>query len=155
ARCARAPHAAAGCDWRGGGAGREAALVRTAAPSAAGPAAPRAREGRMTAAYPVFLRLEGRRVLVVGGGKLAAAKLPPLIEAGARVTVVAPDIRTELVRPGVELLRDPFSRAHLEGVFFVVAAATPAVNREVAAAAEARSLFVNAVDDVQSASAWL
>lgn len=105
--------------------------------------------------YPVFLRLEGRRVLLVGGGSVAAAKLPALIDAGARVTVVAPDIRSELEQPGVELRRRPFSPADLEGAFFVVAAAPPEVNRAVAAAAEARGLFVNAADDAEAASAWL
>jgi len=44
---------------------------------------------------PVFLRLEGRRALLGGGGRVAAAKLPALIDAGARITVVAPDIRAE------------------------------------------------------------
>jgi len=105
--------------------------------------------------YPVFLRLEGRRVLLVGGGKVAAAKLPALIEAGARVAVVAPVISPELARPGVQLRREPFSPADLEGAFFVVSAAPPEVNRAVAAAAEARGLFVNAVDDADAASAWL
>jgi uroporphyrin-III C-methyltransferase/precorrin-2 dehydrogenase/sirohydrochlorin ferrochelatase len=105
--------------------------------------------------YPVFLRLEGRRALIVGGGKAAAAKLPALIEAGARVAVVAPAISPELAHPGVELRRRPFSPDDLEGVFFVVSAAPPEVNRAVAAAAEARGLFVNAVDDAEAASAWL
>jgi len=105
--------------------------------------------------YPVSLRLEGRRVLLVGGGKVAAAKLPALIEAGARVAVVAPVISPELARPGVQLRREPFSPADLEGAFFVVSAAPPEVNRAVAAAAEARGLFVNAVDDAEAASAWL
>lgn len=105
--------------------------------------------------YPVFLRLEGRRALLVGGGSVAAAKLPALIDAGARITVVAPDIRTELEHPGVEFRRRPFSPADLEGAFFVVAAAPPEVNRAVAAAAETRGLFVNAADDAEAASAWL
>ena len=99
--------------------------------------------------YPVFLRLEGRRALLVGGGRVAAAKLPALIDAGARITVVAPDIRAELAHPGVELRHGPFSPADLEGAFFVVAAAPPEVNRAVAAAAEARGLFVNSVDDTR------
>jgi uroporphyrin-III C-methyltransferase/precorrin-2 dehydrogenase/sirohydrochlorin ferrochelatase len=105
--------------------------------------------------YPVFLRLEGRSVLLVGGGGVAAAKIPALIDAGARVTVVAPAIRPELARPGVDLRRRPFTPSDLAGISFVVAAATPEVNRAVAAAAEPRGLFVNAVDDVESASAWL
>jgi uroporphyrin-III C-methyltransferase / precorrin-2 dehydrogenase / sirohydrochlorin ferrochelatase len=105
--------------------------------------------------YPVFLRLEGRRVVLVGGGRVAAGKLPGLLAAGARVTVVAPQIRTELEQPGVTALRRPFASGDLDGASFVVAAAPPEVNRAVAAAAEARGLFVNAVDDAASASALL
>ena len=105
--------------------------------------------------YPVFLRLEGRSVVVVGGGRVAAGKLPPLLEAGAVVTVVAPAIGEALRRPGVTLVPRGFEPADLDGAFFVVAAAPPKVNRAVSAAAEKRRLFVNAVDDVESASAYL
>jgi uroporphyrin-III C-methyltransferase/precorrin-2 dehydrogenase/sirohydrochlorin ferrochelatase len=55
----------------------------------------------------------------------------------------------------VRVVRRPFAPADLDGVWFVVAAATPAVNRLVAACAERRGIFVNAVDDVQNATAYL
>src|SRR5438270_3601583 len=105
--------------------------------------------------FPAFLRLGGRSVLLVGGGAVAAAKLEALLAAGALVTVVAPGISAELERPLVELRRRAFAPSDLDGRWFAVAAATPAVNREVAAAAEERRLFVNAADDLASASAWL
>jgi uroporphyrin-III C-methyltransferase / precorrin-2 dehydrogenase / sirohydrochlorin ferrochelatase len=105
--------------------------------------------------YPVFLRLAGRRVLLVGGGRVAAAKLPALLEAGAEVIVVAPTIRPELKLPGVALRERAFEQADLDGVSFVVAAAPAEVNRAVALAAQKRGLFVNAVDDAASASALL
>ena len=105
--------------------------------------------------YPVFLKLAGRRVLLVGGGQVAASKLDSLLQAGAQVTVVAPDVRPEIDRPGVVVERRGFREADLEDVWFVVAAATPEVNRDVAAAAERRHLFVNAVDDPANASAYL
>ncbi len=104
--------------------------------------------------FPVFLKLGGRRVLLVGGGPVAAGKLRGLLEAGARVRVVAPDIADEIARAGVEIARRPFAPADLDGVRFVVAAAPPDVNRLVARAADARGIFVNAVDDVESASAY-
>jgi len=104
--------------------------------------------------YPTFLRLGGRRVLMVGAGLVAATKLDALLRAGADVVVVAPDIAAEIADAPVEIRRRRFTPQDLDGVWFVVAAAPPDVNREVAEAAHARHLFVNAVDDVQSASAY-
>jgi uroporphyrin-III C-methyltransferase/precorrin-2 dehydrogenase/sirohydrochlorin ferrochelatase len=104
--------------------------------------------------FPAFLKLSGRKVVLVGAGPVAAGKLGPLLEAGADVTVVAPEIRDDLVRPGVILLRRGFEPGDLDGAWWVVAAAPPQVNREVLAAAEARHLFVNAVDDPAHATAY-
>jgi uroporphyrin-III C-methyltransferase/precorrin-2 dehydrogenase/sirohydrochlorin ferrochelatase len=103
----------------------------------------------------VFLRLEGEPVTLVGGGRVAAGKLAGLLDAGARVTVVAPHVLPELVRPGVRVVVRTFRDEDLDGARFVIAAAPPAVNRAVADAARTRNLFVNAVDDVDSATAFL
>jgi uroporphyrin-III C-methyltransferase/precorrin-2 dehydrogenase/sirohydrochlorin ferrochelatase len=111
--------------------------------------------------YPVFLKLAGLPVVVVGGGTVAAGKLAGLIEAGAEITVVAPAItdaiRRRAAAPGspLRLIERGFAPGDLDGARWVVAAATPEVNREVAAAATARGLFVNAVDDTASATAYL
>jgi siroheme synthase-like protein len=105
--------------------------------------------------FPIFLKLAGRRVLVVGGGPVAASKLRALLDADARVTVVAPRVVPEIAAAPVDLLLRPFDEADLEGVSFVVAAAPPDVNRAVSAAAHPRGLFVNAVDDMENASAYL
>jgi len=109
------------------------------------------------AVFPVFLKLEGRRVLVVGAGPVAAGKLRSLIDAGARVTVVAPDVVEDIAALSSEIaiVRRPFETGDLDGVWYVVAAAPPEVNRAVARAAEPRGLFVNAVDDMENASAYL
>ena len=104
--------------------------------------------------FPTFLKLQGRRVLLVGGGPVAAGKLRGLLEAGADVTVVAPAIVLEIAAAPVTTAMRRFQVSDLDGVSFVVAAAPPDVNREVAAAAQARGIFVNAVDDVESASAY-
>ena len=114
----------------------------------------------------MFLNLTGRTVVLVGGGRVAAAKLRQLLAAGANVTVVAPDIRNEITggdpervalpdRGSVSIRQRPFEASDLDNAWLVVAAATPDVNRAVAAAAEARHLFVNAVDDPPNASAYL
>jgi uroporphyrin-III C-methyltransferase/precorrin-2 dehydrogenase/sirohydrochlorin ferrochelatase len=111
----------------------------------------------MTAAlYPVFLKLEGYPVVIVGGGTVAAAKLDGLLAAGAVVTVVAPDIVPAIrERAGVSVIEEAFSPEHLSGARWVVAAATPEINRQVARAAAERNLFVNAVDDPKVATAYL
>jgi len=105
--------------------------------------------------YPVFLKLAGRDVLLVGGGTVARGKLPSLLAAGARVRVVAPAIDPRIAASGALLEQRGFVASDLDGAWLAIAAATPEVNREVARAAEARRVFVNAVDDVASASAYL
>ena len=107
------------------------------------------------AVFPVFLKRAGRPVLVVGGGPVAASKLRGLLDADATVVVVAPDVVEEIAAAPVEILRRPFVPEDLEGISFVVAAAPPDVNREVAAAAHPRGLFVNAVDDMENATAYM
>ncbi|HEY6034520.1 MAG TPA: NAD(P)-dependent oxidoreductase [Kofleriaceae bacterium] len=109
----------------------------------------------MSALYPVFLKLEGLPVVVVGGGPVAAAKLDGLLAAGARVTVIAPEIVESILARDVAVVLSEFQPAHLDGARWVVAAATPEINREVASAAAARGLFVNAVDEPATATAYL
>ena len=104
---------------------------------------------------PLFVNLSGRRVVVVGGGPVAASKLTALRTAGAEVTVVAPEVHQDIEASGVAIVRRSFRADDLNGVWLAVAAATPAVNRQVALAAETRRVFVNAVDDPANASAFL
>jgi siroheme synthase-like protein len=103
---------------------------------------------------PAFLKLAGRRAVVVGGGSVAASKLPALLAAGARVTVVAPRIDPEIERLPLFVLRRGFAPVDLDGAWYAVAAATPEVNREVSAAAAPRRVFVNVVDDAQQATVY-
>jgi uroporphyrin-III C-methyltransferase / precorrin-2 dehydrogenase / sirohydrochlorin ferrochelatase len=95
---------------------------------------------------PTFLKLAGRRVLVVGAGPVAASKLDALSRAGADITVVAPEVHPSIGRTGVRVETRRFEAADLDGAWFVVAAATPEVNAEVAREAERRGVFVYAVD---------
>ena len=108
-----------------------------------------------TPLFPAFLKLTNRPVTVVGGGPVAASKLRALLDAGARVTVVAPDVTAEIAGSGVAIRRRRFQASDLEGAWLAVAAAPPEVNREVALAAEERHLFLNAVDDPRNASLYL
>lgn len=108
--------------------------------------------------FPLFLKLAGRPVLLVGGGPVATAKAAALAEAGARVTVVSPAVTAELAdraaASGWTVRPRGFEIADLDGAWLVVAAAPPAVNAAVNSAAEARRLFVVAVDDPPSATAY-
>ena len=105
----------------------------------------------------MFLKLDRPQACcVVGGGRVAAAKLPALLAARARAcTVVAPEIDPQIRRAASHSSGGLSRRATSTAPGCVVAAATPEVNREVAAAAEERRVFVNAVDDPASASAYL
>lgn len=104
---------------------------------------------------PLFVDLKGRRVLLVGGGPVAAGKLQQLLTAGADVVVVAPDVHETILRSGVAVERREFVPSDLDEAWLVVAAATPIANAEVAAAAQIRRVFVNAVDDPENATAYL
>jgi len=100
---------------------------------------------------PIFLAVRGRPCLVVGGGEVAARKLELLRKAGARVTVVAPELceTLEARRSAGEITyrKENFHPAQVDGQSLVVAATDDeAVNRAVAAAAQERNVLVNVVD---------
>jgi siroheme synthase-like protein len=104
--------------------------------------------------FPLFLKLRHRKVVVVGGGPVAASKLDALVPTGADITVVAPEIHPRIRSLAVTILARSFSPSDLDGAWLVVAAAPPGVNKDVRAAGEVRRVFVNAVDDPESASAF-
>jgi uroporphyrin-III C-methyltransferase/precorrin-2 dehydrogenase/sirohydrochlorin ferrochelatase len=106
------------------------------------------------ALFPLFLKLRHRKVVVVGGGPVAASKIDALLGTEADITVVAPEIVPHIRSLGVTILARGFLPSDLDGAWLAVAAAPPDVNRDVRAAGEGRRIFVNAVDDPDSASAF-
>jgi precorrin-2 dehydrogenase/sirohydrochlorin ferrochelatase len=103
--------------------------------------------------FPAFLKLQNRPVLVVGGGAIAASKIPALLEAGARVTVVSPKLAPQLAERArnreIEWLPRPFEPGDLDGKFLVIAATSLGVlNESVFNEADSRNILCNAVDDV-------
>jgi len=99
--------------------------------------------------YPVNLRLAGQRCLVVGGGSVARSKVQGLLECGALVTVVAPEIRPDLASlDGVTSEVRAYGEDDL-GEYALVITATddPEVNRLVARDARALGVWVNSADD--------
>ena len=105
--------------------------------------------------FPVFLKLSGRRVLVVGAGAVAVGKIRALVAAGAMVEVVAPNATVNIEAIGARVRKRKFRPDDLNGAWMVIAAAPPDVNRAVSDEAERRRIFVNAVDDPDNASAYL
>ncbi|WP_346621414.1 uroporphyrinogen-III C-methyltransferase [Blastococcus montanus] len=109
--------------------------------------------------YPVGLRLLDRRVVVVGGGRVAHRRVAGLLEARARITVVSPE-----VTPALESLASsgrvtwharPYRPGDLDGAWYAVAATDdPAVNAAVAEEAEQARIFCARADDRAASSVW-
>jgi precorrin-2 dehydrogenase/sirohydrochlorin ferrochelatase len=100
----------------------------------------------------VNLLVTGRACLVVGGGTVALEKVDGLLDAGAEVTVVAPEVTPGLAeRTSVTVEQRPYRSGEAAGYRLVIVATDdPAVNAEVAADAEAAGVWVNAADDVEN-----
>jgi uroporphyrin-III C-methyltransferase / precorrin-2 dehydrogenase / sirohydrochlorin ferrochelatase len=112
-----------------------------------------------TPAYPVGLRLTGRRVLVLGGGTVAQRRLPALLAAGAGIRLIAP-----AVTPSVQAMaesgelsweRRGYRDGDVEGAWYVLIATNdPAVNDAASAEAERRRVWCVRSDDAAAATAW-
>ncbi|AXG76916.1 uroporphyrinogen-III C-methyltransferase [Streptomyces paludis] len=110
-------------------------------------------------AYPVGLRLAGRRVVVVGGGQVAQRRLPALIAAGADIVLVSPS-----AKPSVEAMatageirweRRRYEEGDLDGAWYVlVASSDPDANRTASAEAERARVWCVRSDDAEAATAW-
>ncbi len=97
--------------------------------------------------YPMFVSVAGRRCVVVGGGGVAARKARGLLEHGAEVVVVSPEVRPELENADVEILRRPYEAGDLEGAFLAFAATdSRGVNAAVSLEANQRGIAVNVAD---------
>src|SRR5215471_13634710 len=104
------------------------------------------------ALYPIFLKLEGRKVLIVGGGKVAEEKIYAVLRSATDVTVVAPEIsnrireweRNGLLRHTAEEYRTGMAKEY----FLVIACAdSEVVNRRIYSEAQQAGVLCNAVDD--------
>ncbi|HEX7960854.1 MAG TPA: bifunctional precorrin-2 dehydrogenase/sirohydrochlorin ferrochelatase, partial [Terriglobales bacterium] len=107
------------------------------------------------ALFPMFLKLSGRKCIVVGGGRIAEEKITSLLNAEAEVTVIAPSISIavrQLASLGsVALIEREFLLEDLGGAFLVVAATSKSqVNRAVYEEAQRRGVLCNAVDDPEN-----
>jgi siroheme synthase-like protein len=103
--------------------------------------------------FPAFLKLTNRRVLVVGGGSIAAQKIPGLLEAGASIHVISPKLSPQLAEwvrnRQIDWSPKPFEPSDLDGAFLVIAATSLRdLNAQVYREADRRNILCNAVDDI-------
>ena len=101
--------------------------------------------------YPVLFDLQGRAVLVVGGGAIAERKVETLVAAGASVILVAPVVTSSLLdlanSKTIQLRLRKFMESDLDGMVLVISATDDSVAQEqIAAAARSRNVPVNTVD---------
>ncbi|MFZ5632745.1 MAG: precorrin-2 dehydrogenase/sirohydrochlorin ferrochelatase family protein [Bacillota bacterium] len=106
----------------------------------------------MPRCYPISLNIEDRVCLVVGGGQVAERKVISLLDCGARVRLVSPEISgglQKLVQSGrVRYIRDCYRKEHLAGAFLVIGATgSDEVNHRVSRDCMEMGLLVNVVDD--------
>jgi uroporphyrin-III C-methyltransferase/precorrin-2 dehydrogenase/sirohydrochlorin ferrochelatase len=109
-------------------------------------------EDLLMSLLPIFLKLDGRRGLLVGAGNVALEKISSLLQTGLRLRVIAPRARDEirqLASEGtIEWIQRAFDPSDLDGNFLAIAATDSAeVNAEVYREAVARGILVNSVDD--------
>ena len=98
--------------------------------------------------FPIFLNLKGKTCLVVGGGEVAVRKTSVLLQSGAKVKVVSPELCMELRKLEIEHLPEKFADTHLDGMTLAIAATDDrAVNVAVSEAAKQRNIPVNVVDN--------
>jgi precorrin-2 dehydrogenase/sirohydrochlorin ferrochelatase len=101
--------------------------------------------------YPLNLKIAGRRCVVIGGGNVADRKVGSLLECGAVVKLVSPEVCEDLdaraARNEIEWVRRPFQAGDLEGAVLAIAATDDRpVNEAVAAEGRALGVLVNVVD---------
>jgi uroporphyrin-III C-methyltransferase / precorrin-2 dehydrogenase / sirohydrochlorin ferrochelatase len=113
----------------------------------------------MNPVYPLMLRMDGRRVVVVGGGEVALRRVSGLIDAAAEVVVVAPRLTPALMtlaeRGAVSWIRRGYHRGDLAGAWLAHACTDdPAVNAAVADDAQRQHLWCVRADDARQSPAW-
>ncbi|MBZ5620012.1 MAG: bifunctional precorrin-2 dehydrogenase/sirohydrochlorin ferrochelatase [Acidobacteriia bacterium] len=100
--------------------------------------------------YPIFLDLKDKPVLVVGAGKVALRKTKGLLEAGARITVVAPEWEPEFETLPVRMVERRFRASDLGGCLLAFAATDDRLtNHRIGIAAKGKGVFANIADSAE------
>ncbi|MBN2039731.1 MAG: bifunctional precorrin-2 dehydrogenase/sirohydrochlorin ferrochelatase [Spirochaetes bacterium] len=109
--------------------------------------------------YPVFANIRNKPVVVIGGGQVAYRKIQDLLEAGAFVKIISPEIHEKITRlqqdnkDSIEIVYREYKYGDIDKAYLVIAATdTPEVNRTVFKEAEEKCKFFNSVDDPPNCS---
>jgi len=102
--------------------------------------------------YPIFLNLQGKKCVVVGGGTVALRKVTALLDCGADITVISPTPHAEISKlfksRAIQLIRRSYEPGDLEEAALSIAAThVKKINRKVAEEAKKNGILVNVVDD--------
>jgi siroheme synthase-like protein len=111
--------------------------------------------GQSSPYYPVSLNVRGRKCVVVGGGQVALRKVRTLLEHGANVDVISPELCPELGqladRGSIHICSREYQEEDLVGAFIVIAATDDGdVNRRVVDEARRKAIMINVVDDADT-----
>jgi precorrin-2 dehydrogenase / sirohydrochlorin ferrochelatase len=109
--------------------------------------------------YPLFINIENKPAVIVGGGEVACRKLKDLLECGAKIKVIAPVIHKEIMDiktnnpDSVKILKRGYRYNDIEGAYIVFAASdNPEINNAIFLEAEKKRIPVNSVDDPENCS---
>ena len=113
------------------------------------------KKGQIMTYYPVFLKISGRKCVVVGGGQVALRKVKILLEHSADVEVISPDLCPELAQlhddGAVRALSREYREGDLKDAFVAIAATDNSeINRQVVLEAQSKAVLINVVDDAEN-----
>ncbi|MGE7860635.1 NAD(P)-binding protein [Bacillus mobilis] len=104
--------------------------------------------------YPLTVRVEKKRVVVIGGGKVAGFKIIPLLKQGADIIVISPELDTNLVKlveeKQIRWYQREYEKSDIQGAFLVVAASGDAALNEQVAEDSAENQLVNVITNPES-----
>jgi precorrin-2 dehydrogenase/sirohydrochlorin ferrochelatase len=114
-------------------------------------------KGKSKGYHPLYLKLEGKKVFVIGGGRVAERKILPLLRRGAELTVISPNLSKRLKdfskKGKIRHLPKLYEKGDLKGAFLVIAAVgKKEINRDIAQEAASSCCLYNVVDDPEASN---
>jgi precorrin-2 dehydrogenase / sirohydrochlorin ferrochelatase len=112
--------------------------------------------------YPIFTNIKNKLAVIIGGGEVAYRKMIDLLDSGAKIKIIAPEIHKDIKElqksnsDSVEIIQREYAQGDLNGAFIVFAATSnPDVNKSVYLDAEEKHIFMNSADDPANCSFYV